>query len=160
MSVRKTLRSKRALNRAFRRLVIHGLGHFHLEIQHGCLVIFIQKFNMGAWSFSFRNSTWLLGHFHSEIHHGCLVIFIQKFIMAAWSFSFRNSCLLGHFHSESHHGCLVIFIQKFKMAAWSFMHSELWKKSSIYIYCSLPGWFSPLPSGWCVYTRCSSVRQD
>jgi hypothetical protein len=54
------------------------------------LVIFIQKFSMAAWSFSFRNSTWLVGNFHSEIQHGCLVIFIQKFKMAAWSFSFRN----------------------------------------------------------------------
>jgi hypothetical protein len=46
---------------------------------------------MAAWSFSFRNSTWLLGHFHSEIQHVCLVIFIPKIIMAAWSFSFKNS---------------------------------------------------------------------
>jgi hypothetical protein len=72
---------------------------------------------MAAWSFSFRNSTWLLGHFHSEIQHVCLVIFIQKIIMAAWSFSFKNSSmaalsfsfrnsswLRGHFHSKIQHG--------------------------------------------------------
>jgi hypothetical protein len=88
------------------------LGHFHSENHHGCVVIFIQKFNMAAvsecliifiqklnmaaWSFPFRNSTWLLGYFHSEIHHGCF----------------------GHFHSEIQHGCLVIFIQKFNLAGW------------------------------------------
>jgi hypothetical protein len=65
---------------------------------------------MAAWSFSFRNSTWLLGHFHSEIQLGWLVIFFQKFNMAAWLFSFRNSKrLLGHFQSEIQHGCLVIY---------------------------------------------------
>jgi hypothetical protein len=78
------------------------LGHFHSEIQHVCLVIFIQKIIMAAWSFSFKNSSWLLCHFHSEIHHGCVVIFIQKFNMAAVS------------------ECLIIFIQKLNMAAWSF----------------------------------------
>jgi hypothetical protein len=69
--------------------------------------------------------------------------------MAAWLFSFRNSKrLLGHFQSEIQHGCLVIY------AFWTL------KKSSVYIYCSLPWWINPLPSGWCMYKRCSSVRQD